>query len=229
MSGGVARYLTRRGLPRGARIGIAALNRAEYIAVYFGAMRAGWDEPRWPTPVLRNANGAPAIVAKVPEEAKPFGTRWELPVVLDAVTMRGPDERKNVYLDLYLRRTGPIARTTAALVHVERHERLPKKPKEETEAKDEKAKKKKEKDEPQDFFNGDHQVVARSFFLSDAPEGAVVDDALGVHLDTPAPGDWDVYVGFGHVSGRRGRAKIVAPGSGEIVEDRIRVGSFRVP
>ena len=29
-------------IPRGARIGIAALNRAEYIAVYFGAMRAGY-------------------------------------------------------------------------------------------------------------------------------------------------------------------------------------------
>lgn len=42
LSGGVARYLQSRGFPRGSRIAIAALNSAEYIAVYFGVMRAGY-------------------------------------------------------------------------------------------------------------------------------------------------------------------------------------------
>lgn len=41
MSGGVARYLQSRNFPRGSRIAVAAFNRAEYIAVYFGVMRAG--------------------------------------------------------------------------------------------------------------------------------------------------------------------------------------------
>jgi long-chain acyl-CoA synthetase len=41
LSGGVARYLQSRDLPKGSRIAVAALNRAEYIAVYFGVMRAG--------------------------------------------------------------------------------------------------------------------------------------------------------------------------------------------
>lgn len=41
LSGGVARYLQSRNFPRGSRIAVAALNRAEYIAVYFGVMRAG--------------------------------------------------------------------------------------------------------------------------------------------------------------------------------------------
>lgn len=41
LSGGVARYLQSRGFPRGSRIAVASLNRAEYIAVYFGVMRAG--------------------------------------------------------------------------------------------------------------------------------------------------------------------------------------------
>jgi acyl-CoA synthetase (AMP-forming)/AMP-acid ligase II len=39
---GVARYLTARGFPRGASIGILGLNRAEYLAAYFGIMRAGY-------------------------------------------------------------------------------------------------------------------------------------------------------------------------------------------
>jgi long-chain acyl-CoA synthetase len=41
MANGVARALARRGLARGDRIGILSLNRAEYLAAYYGIMRAG--------------------------------------------------------------------------------------------------------------------------------------------------------------------------------------------
>lgn len=41
LAGGVARYLADLGLPRGSAIAIASLNRAEFIAAYFGIMRAG--------------------------------------------------------------------------------------------------------------------------------------------------------------------------------------------
>ncbi|HEY9321214.1 acyl-CoA synthetase (AMP-forming)/AMP-acid ligase II [Achromobacter deleyi] len=42
LAGGVAAWLATRGLPAGARIAIAALNRAEYLITYFGIMRAGF-------------------------------------------------------------------------------------------------------------------------------------------------------------------------------------------
>ena len=41
LAGGVAHYLLENGYQRGDAIAIASLNRAEYIAAYFGIMRAG--------------------------------------------------------------------------------------------------------------------------------------------------------------------------------------------
>ncbi len=63
LANGVARLLTERGLTRGTRVGILGLNRAEYLAAYFGIMRAGFVA----TPV--NTKLPPDTVAYILENA----------------------------------------------------------------------------------------------------------------------------------------------------------------
>ena len=56
----------------------------------------------------------------------------------------------------------------------------------------------------------------------------LVHDAVGIHLKEPARGIWDVYIGFGHVSGQQGRAKVTDPGTAIVSDDRVRIGTFLV-
>ncbi|HUJ98541.1 MAG TPA: class I adenylate-forming enzyme family protein [Stellaceae bacterium] len=61
---GVARLLTARGFAKGSRIAILSLNRAEYVATYFGIMRAGL------VAVPVNAKLPAATVAYIIEDAE---------------------------------------------------------------------------------------------------------------------------------------------------------------
>jgi len=44
LASGVARGLRKHNLKPGDRVGVLALNRLEYLAVFFGAMRSGWSQ-----------------------------------------------------------------------------------------------------------------------------------------------------------------------------------------
>lgn len=195
------------------RLATVALAVSPWLA--FGVAHAGSSDPPWPPHVARNADGTPAVVPALPMDATPLGVAFALPVHLEGARVSGPDALKNVAVDLFLRRTGVLPRSTAVFVHVERRGR------------DANAGKRAE-GEPDDYYNRDHQVVAASFYLSDAPEEAIVEDHVGVHLDDAAAGTWDVFVAFGHVSGRRGRAKVTDARGAAVSEERVKVGSFEV-
>jgi hypothetical protein len=198
---------------RGSRIATAIIVLLPW-GVAYAALRLS-PEPAWPALAPRNPNGTPAIAVAPARDATPIGADYVLPIRLEAAKVEGADAHQNVYVDLYLRRTGSIPRSTALFIHFIRRNGPTG-----TEAEVPK--------DMEDFFNADHQVVSGSFFLSDAPEGKLVHDAFGAHLDKAAPGTWDVWMGVGHVSGKRGRAKVLTPGRAELNEDRVKVGTFIV-
>lgn len=210
--------LARRSRRRGAlfapstRVVTAACVLAPWLVA--GTAYALSPDPRFPPPLLRNPNGSPALVEPDAEKhiaATAIGAQLALPIRVEAGRVQGPDDLDNVTIDVYVRRTGAMDRANTMFVHVERR------------AGQSVARKSREV-----FFNVDHQVMAGSFYLSDAPVGRVAHDAFGVHLKEPERGVWDVWIAFGHVSGTRGRTKVTSAGSAEVSDDRIRVGSFLV-
>ncbi|MDB4938942.1 MAG: hypothetical protein JWP87_5914 [Labilithrix sp.] len=178
-----------------------------------GAAYASSPDDKWPPPPMRNPNGTPAVVAEGEHQdgTLPVGAAFALPLRVEEGRVVGPDARNNLAIEVYLRRMAHIPKATTMFVHVERRKDEPKP----------------EKDR-EEFYNADHQVIGGSFFLSDAPEGRLVRDAFGVHIDKAAPGTWDVFVAFGDVSGRKGRSRVVDPGKATVSSDRVKIGTFVV-
>jgi hypothetical protein len=177
-----------------------------------GVAYASSPDDKWPPHRMTNPNGSPAIVADGDGHvATPLGAAFSLPLRVEEGQVTGPDENKSILVEVYFRRLASIPKATTMFVHVERR-------KEEAPV---------DKDH-EDFYNVDHQVVGGSFYLSDAPQGALVRDAFGVHMDKAAPGIWDVWVAFGHVSGRKGRSIVTSAGSATLSDHRVRVGTFTV-
>ena len=170
-------------------------------------------DDKWPPPAMKNANGTPALLADGEKvDATPVGASYALPLRVENGKVSGPDEHQNLVVEVYFRRLERIPRATTMFVHIERRKDQPEV------AKDHEA-----------FYNADHQVVGGSFYLSDAPQGRLVRDVFGAHIDKAGSGTWDVWVAFGDVSGQKGRSRVVEPGNATVSSDRVRVGTFVIP
>ena len=183
--------------------------------VLAGVAVAGSPDPKWPKPALANPNGAPAFVTSDEEAHLPgqsIQAKFDLPLRIETVNVSKLDGRKNVAIELYLERTGYIPHSTTMFVHLVRRKDQGPVPK-----------------GLEGFFNADHQVMSGSFFLSDMPEGKLMRDVFGSHLGKGASGVWDIWIAFGHVSGGRGRVKLLDAGKSEGRDDMLKIGEVVVP
>jgi hypothetical protein len=176
------------------------------------AAYAASPDDKWPAAPLTNPDNSPAVVERLPPGASRLDTSLVLPIEVAGSNMSPLDEVQNATIEVYLRRMGKIPRATSMFVHVLRASGEPDAP----EGRDA-------------FFNLDHQVVGGSFFLSDAPLNVTVRDAFGVNLTKAASGTWDVWIGFGDVSGKRGRVPVVHPGAAVVRDGLIKIRTFVVP
>jgi len=167
-----------------------------------GACVATWDEPRYSAPPPQNPDGSPALVAAVPADAPKPDATFALPLAIEGARVGPLDALETLPIEVYLRRTGRMPRTTAMFVRVVRRGDPEGKP-----------------------IALDHQVVGGAFFLSTSPKDVLVRDTVAVSLHGAARGTYDVWIAFGHVAGKRG---YVAAAGRDAVERRVRIGAFEL-
>jgi hypothetical protein len=116
---GVRARFGRQPFARGSRAATLVLVLVPW-AVAIAADRLS-PEPPWPAPALRNANGTPALAgAAPPASAARIDAAFELPLRVEAGEVSREDARRNVTVDVWLRRTGSIPRATTMFVHLVR-------------------------------------------------------------------------------------------------------------
>ena len=174
-----------------------------------GAAFAFSPEPRPARPIPKGPDESPVLVDSAPTESTPLHAEYTGGIRLEAVGITGPDRLGNVGVDLWLAREAPISRDITMFVRFQRREGEP--------APD---------NEHDTFYNRDHQVLAGSFYLADAPKEQLVHDVIGVNMGKAAKGTWDVWVAFGHFSGKGGRWPVSTTAT--VDADRVRVGTFTI-
>jgi hypothetical protein len=186
---------------RRRRCPILAPMLAPWLVVAF--FIATWTEPPYPKPEPKNPDGSPALVSEVASDAAPVDARFALPLSIEGVRIGEPDRLDNVPLELWLRRTGRMPRTTGLFVQL-RPRGAP-------------------EDKP--TASADHQVVGGSFFVSEAPMGALIRDAFAVNMKKATRGTYDIWLSFGHISSKKGRIEATGPA---VLDRRARIGSVEL-
>ncbi|MCE9669005.1 hypothetical protein LY474_14425 [Myxococcus stipitatus] len=190
---------------RGARLltGPRATGIAALPLVAGVLVAQAWHEPV-ATPRFNNPDGSPLLAPELPPNAVPVGARFDVPVELVAARLPpGPDAEGLAHLVLYWRVTGPVPRSVGIFVHVMAPDG--------------------------GRVSADHAVVGGTWFLGDAPRGALLRDAFSVALPRPMLGEWKVLVGLWHEGGDQTRVTALGANGEEIPDSRVPVGSFSIP
>jgi hypothetical protein len=166
-------------------------------ALSFASSFLLYEEPLPAPNAPTNADGSPALVHELPAEAQRLRARFALPVTLEGVIPPGPpQEGGHSQFVLFFRVHGPVPRSVGVSVHFESNQGRARR--------------------------ADHDVIAASMFLADAPQGVLLRDAHHVDLKTRPGETWKMYVSLWHAAGDRTRVA-VAEADVPVHNDRVLV------
>jgi hypothetical protein len=170
------------------------------------ALGGAWLAPEPPAdpPRLTNPDGSQALVDSLPPGARPVDLAFTEPARLVGVHVPshpGPDGLARV--ELYWRVEGPVPRAVGVYLQAE--------------------------GPAGGRLGADHQALAGSFFLKDAPRDRLVRDVVALDLGRRKPGDWQVWVGLKRFDRPGSRLGAAVTGGARVVQDRFLAGTVRVP
>jgi hypothetical protein len=168
------------------------------------ACLAIWPEAAWTYPAPRTPDGEPVLIERLPADARPAGARFDVPLVLEGARLPAalPAGARELPVDLFFRREGPLAATLGIFVHVRK---------------------------PGTVLKGDHGSISGQVYLPRAPLDTLTRDAFRIALPAKASGDWEVAVGLWNAYGDGQRRVIVDPGTLSPHDGALRIGRVSVP
>lgn len=163
-----------------------------------------WREPPWTLPTPRTPDGEPVLIDALPTDARRVRARFDVPLALEGIRLPAtlPPGARELPIDLFLRREGPLAASLGIFVHVRKAD---------------------------SFVNGDHAVISGLIYLPRMPLGALARDAFSVALPPDASGAWEVAVGLWNASGDGERRAILDAGGLAQRDGAVVLGRVSVP
>jgi hypothetical protein len=163
----------------------------------------GIREPSRAEPIMKNANGKPAILDRLPEGIRASDVRFELPVRLSGARL--PDSVDAIGVaefELFWRVEGEVPRSVGVLAYA--------------------------MGPGGRVVRADHEVLAASLFFKHAPRDKLIRDAFSIYLGPGGAGVWKLYVGLWHASGDKTLVGVAESGGMRVESDQRQVGSFTV-
>ncbi|HEX6242283.1 MAG TPA: hypothetical protein VFZ61_15335, partial [Polyangiales bacterium] len=197
IAGALFTWSARKGWQRGA---LLALGPA-----CIGALLILWPEAPWEHPAPVTPAGTPALLSALPGGAARRQVRFDTPLMLvgSRLPTTLPSGTREVTLDLFFERTGPISPALGIFVHVKPPEGA--------------------------RIQADHTEISGQLYLPRIPLDVIALDSFRVALpDSPPPGRYQVRVGLWNAYGDGARRTVIDAGESLQRDNMVSLGSFTV-
>jgi hypothetical protein len=164
-----------------------------------------WPEARWTSLEPTTPEGKPVYVPALPVDAVPMQVTFDTPIQLEGAHL-GPvemkDGRRQLEIDLYLRRTGELSPNLGLFVFLRPRGKRSE--------------------------HADHNTVSGIVYLPRLRQGALARDGFRVAIPDDSIGTWEVRVGFWNENGDDARRKVFFSQGVKVIDNAVVIGRFEV-